>query len=110
MPEGRSEDVVDHVGHEPTHRAAYVLWRLNWIHPFEDGNGGTSRAAAYIVLSVAIGQELPGRVTLVERLVRNKRRYYRALEAADEAWAEERLDVSAMAALLRELLEAQIDE
>ena len=26
--------------------AAYVLWRINWIHPFEDGNGRTARAAA----------------------------------------------------------------
>ena len=22
-----------------THLAAYVLWRMNWIHPFADGNG-----------------------------------------------------------------------
>jgi hypothetical protein len=25
------------------HLAAYVLWRLNWIHPFADGNGRTAR-------------------------------------------------------------------
>ena len=23
--------------------SAYILWRLNWIHPFDDGNGRTSR-------------------------------------------------------------------
>jgi Fic family protein len=23
--------------------AAYIMWRLNWIHPFADGNGRTSR-------------------------------------------------------------------
>jgi Fic family protein len=28
--------------------AAYVLWRLSWIHPFEDGNGRTARAASYL--------------------------------------------------------------
>ncbi|MCY4556856.1 MAG: Fic family protein, partial [Chloroflexi bacterium] len=27
--------------------AAYVLWRLNWIHPFINGNGRTARAACY---------------------------------------------------------------
>ena len=26
---------------------AYVMWRLNGIHPFDDGNGRTSRAVAY---------------------------------------------------------------
>jgi Fic family protein len=31
------------------HLAAYVLWRLNWIHPFTDGNGRTSRVASYLV-------------------------------------------------------------
>jgi len=24
------------------HLASYVMWRLNWIHPFTDGNGRTS--------------------------------------------------------------------
>lgn len=28
----------------PIHIAAFLLWRVNWIHPFEDGNGRTSRA------------------------------------------------------------------
>jgi Fic family protein len=27
-------------------RAAYALWRFNWIHPFAGGNGRTSRALA----------------------------------------------------------------
>jgi len=30
--------------------AAYTLWRLTWIHPFEDGNGRTANAVAYYVL------------------------------------------------------------
>lgn len=29
----------------PTILAAYALWRLNWIHPFIEGNGRTARAA-----------------------------------------------------------------
>jgi fido (protein-threonine AMPylation protein) len=34
--------------------AAYVMWRHNWIHPFEDGNGRTSRVLSYIVLSLCV--------------------------------------------------------
>ena len=30
--------VVDH----PTAIAAYALWRLNWLHPFVEGNGRTA--------------------------------------------------------------------
>ena len=29
---------------------SFVMWRLNWIHPFLDGNGRTSRAVSYLVL------------------------------------------------------------
>ena len=28
------------------HLSAYVMWRLNWIHPFDDGNGRTSRVVS----------------------------------------------------------------
>lgn len=42
------EDMCDHVNEQyevrpPLFRAASVMWRLNWIHPFEDGNGRTAR-------------------------------------------------------------------
>lgn len=36
------------------HLGAYVLWKLNWIHPFADGNGRTARAVAYVVMSISI--------------------------------------------------------
>ena len=32
---------------DPFHRAAYVLWRINWIHPFVDGNGRVARELCY---------------------------------------------------------------
>lgn len=95
-----SGDVVD--------QAAWALWRLNWIHPYEDGNGRTARAVAYMLLCVGVGQPLPGVPTLLERLIRYKLRYYRCLEAADLAARDGREDVAALAALLRELLEAQL--
>jgi fido (protein-threonine AMPylation protein) len=31
------------------HLAAYAMWRLNWIHPFVDGNGRTSRILSFYV-------------------------------------------------------------
>jgi hypothetical protein len=30
------------------HLAAYLMWRLNWIHPFADGNGRTARMTSYV--------------------------------------------------------------
>ncbi len=89
--------------------AAYVLWRLNWIHPFEEGNGRTARTVAYLVLCAALGSELPGETTLIERIAWQKIRYYRVLEHADAAALAGRRDLSAMTALLRELLEAQLE-
>ena len=35
--------------------AAFVLWRINNIHPFINGNGRTARAASYFVLCVKNG-------------------------------------------------------
>lgn len=67
------------------HLAAYVLWRLNWIHPFVDGNGRTSRAVSYLVLCVKLGCPLPATRTIPERIAANKKRYYDALEMADAA-------------------------
>ena len=40
------EDMCDYVNDRwsaatPLHLAAYVMWRLNWMHPFADGNRRT---------------------------------------------------------------------
>lgn len=82
------EDLCDYVNAKWTetsaiHLAAYVLWRLNWIHPFTDGNGRTARAVSYLVLCVKLGYRLPGTRTIPEQIAANKRPYYTALEAAD---------------------------
>lgn len=95
----------------PIHLASYVMWRLNWIHPFVDGNGRTSRAASYLVLCAKLGYRLPGTKTIPERIAENKRPYYAALDSADRAWRDgERIDVSAMEALLETHLSAQLAE
>ena len=92
----------------PLHLAAYVMWRLNWIHPFTDGNGRTSRAVSYLVLCVRLQSLLPGRVTIPEQIERDRQPYYQALEAADQAWGEGRVDLTAMKELLGSMLAKQL--
>lgn len=93
---------------DAVHVSAYLMWRLNWIHPFRDGNGRTSRAASYLALCVRVGQLLPGTPTIADQIVENKQPYYDALDHADAAWAAGRLDISAMEHLLVELLRRQL--
>lgn len=102
------EYVNDGQGKSPIHLASYIMWRLNWIHPFADGNGRTSRAASYYVLCVGLGQLLPGPRTIPERIASKKPPYWQALEAADRAWENGNIDVSAMEDLLKSLLASQL--
>ena len=92
----------------PLHMAAYGLWRMNWIHPFVDGNGRTSRAVSYLVLCIRLGYVVPGTTTIPEQISKNKDPYYKALEAADKANAAGWLDLAEMEELLESLLAAQL--
>lgn len=92
----------------PIHLASYVMWRLNWIHPFADGNGRTSRIASYVVLSIRANAILPGTPTIPDQIVDNRQPYFAALDAADEAWTAGRLDIAAMEQLLAGLLANQL--
>jgi len=58
----------------PSRTAAYALWRLNWIHPFCQGNGRTSRALAYFVLCLKYEKWFPG--APVHELIRRDRDEY----------------------------------
>lgn len=88
--------------------SAYVLWRLLWIHPFYEGNGIVARALSYIVLSVREGRLLPGNSTIPEQIALNRTPYYEALAAADDAWADGRIDVSRLQTMLSRMLEIQL--
>jgi Fic family protein len=90
------------------HLAAYVMWRINWVHPFDDGNGRTARAASYLVLCVKLRNRLPGKPTIPDLIADKKSAYYQALEAADAAWAEGSLDLTGLEALLESHLAAQL--
>jgi Fic family protein len=111
--QGLVEDLCEYVnehwnGKTPVHLAAYVLWRVNWIHPFTDGNGRTARVVSYLVLSAKSGQELPGDLTIPEQISRNKQPYYAALEAADRELRKGKIDVSALEELLNAHLANQL--
>jgi Fic family protein len=36
--------------------AAYALWRINWVHPFRNGNGRTARAFSYACLCLKLAR------------------------------------------------------
>jgi len=91
------------------HLAAYVLWKMNWIHPFADGNGRTARAVSYVVLSIKLDGLLPGTPTIPEQIATDKQPYYKGLELADKAWAAtEKVDVSGLESMLNKMLAAQL--
>lgn len=92
----------------PIHLSAYAMWRLNWIHPFSDGNGRTSRIFSYVVLCVSLGFALRGSNTIPDQIVANRRPYFDALEKADAACRQGRVDVSEMESLLKRLLAVQL--
>jgi len=84
--------------------------RLNWIHPFIEGNGRTARATCYYLLCVRSGALLPGRRILPERIRDNRDGYEAALKAADRAWEDGHLDFTEMEDYLAKLLIAQLGE
>lgn len=96
--------------HEPaTKLAAYAMWRANWIHPFFGGNGRSARAFSYLVLSLRLGFAPPTEEKTIPELIEEDRSpYFDALQAADRAWADGNLDVSAMDEVISALLARQL--
>jgi hypothetical protein len=104
----RMEDFVDTVNRhweksDPVGLAAFVLWKLNGIHPFINGNGRTARAACYLVLCLKLSRWLPGTTILPELIRRDRDDYVAALKVADQT-----NDLSQLHALLSKLLSEQI--
>lgn len=88
--------------------SAYVLWRMNWIHPFADGNGRTSRVVSYVVLSSKLNSLLPGTPTIPDQIAADKAPYYSALERSDDSWKRNILALSDMEAMLEKMLARQL--
>ena len=112
VPE-KIEELCDYLNDHMTdrsavHLSAYAMWKLNWIHPFSDGNGRTSRIFSYVVLSVKFGYVLPGTKTVPDQIVSNRSPYFKALESADLSLKEGQIDVSEMETFLERLLVNQL--
>jgi Fic family protein len=104
-------DYVNDNFHErpPLHIAAFVMWRLNWIHPFDDGNGRTSRAISYLVLCTGMKLLLPGSPTIPQQISEDRTAYFEALEDADAAYRQDgTVDVSKMEGALKHMLAKQL--
>lgn len=89
--------------------SAYVLWRLNHIHPFINGNGRTARAACYYVLCVKAGGLLSGEPILPELLRQNRPKYVEALKQVDESLKTGTLELQPLHDLIAELVSQQLD-
>lgn len=109
----KTEEMCDYVNDNwenstAIHLAAYLMWRLNWIHPFADGNGRTSRIISYVVLCIKSESVLPGTPTIPEQIVGNRSPYFDALDSADQSILDGDIDVSKMEKLLSGMLAKQL--
>jgi hypothetical protein len=73
------------------------------------GNGRTARAFSYLVLCIGLQFAPPANQKTIPQFIEEKPDpYTNALRAADKAWAEGKLDLSAMEKLLGDLLAMQL--
>jgi fido (protein-threonine AMPylation protein) len=93
---------------DPVVLATYVLWRINNIHPFINGNGRTARAAAYFVMCLKSGGLLPGTVILPDLIRQNHAAYCAALQVAHDSFAKGALDLTLLHALVSQLIAQQL--
>lgn len=66
--------------------AAYVMWGVNWIHPFADGNGRTALAACYFVVCRWLKFEPASKPALPDLIAQEPIKYRKCLETADAHW------------------------
>jgi len=96
---------------DPFDLSAYVLWRLTWIHPFANGNGRIADAIAYFVLCRKHETWFSGAQIIPTYWRDNKdRRYYEALQAADNFGADNFRAVKDLSDLIQAALFNQLDK
>jgi Fic family protein len=93
---------------DPIALATYVLWRINYIHPFVNGNGRTARAACYVVLSLKAGGLLGGDPILPELIRQNRPAYVAALQHAHTTFEAGAIDLGLLQALIAQLIAQQV--
>ncbi|MES2181016.1 MAG: Fic family protein [Pseudomonadota bacterium] len=106
------DDFINYVNYawstsDPLVLGAFVLWRLNHIHPFINGNGRTARAICYYVICARIGGLLPGTTMLPALLKRDRPDYVDALKKVDKS-LETTLDLTPLTELIQKLINEQL--
>lgn len=71
---------------QPLDIAAWALWRINFIHPFKNGNGRAARAFSYACLCLKYGFMLPGSPTVIQLIMMNRPQFQEALGQADQGY------------------------
>lgn len=107
------EDLINRVNRsweksDPVALATFVLWALNHIHPFINGNGRTARAASYFILCVSAGGWLSGKTILPELLRQNRDEYCKALNAVDASVKAGKLELKPLHEMVVRLLDEQM--
>lgn len=87
--------------YSPVYRAAYIMWKINAIHPFNGGNGRVARAVAYLVIVSEIAPVFAGE-SLPTKLKARKAEYVDGLKAADKG------DLTALERLVLECFQSQL--
>lgn len=90
--------------------AAFALWRVNWVHPFKNGNGRTARGFCYACLNARLGVILPGTTTVIDQIMLTRPDYEAAIRVADQAAAADpkARDLKQMKDYINGLLQIQI--
>lgn len=93
---------------DPFHISAYIMWFLNWIHPFGDGNGRTARAASYLALAIGLDLFMTGEDIIPAQIEQDRSHYYNALDSADDAYNKGSINVCELEELLKQMLRRQL--
>jgi Fic family protein len=105
------EDNLRHIwkGANAVDVAAFALWRINWVHPFKNGNGRTARAFAYTCVCLKVGFMLPGTETLIDLITKDRDEYEKVLDAADQSYKDTgAADLGPMQEFVAKLLQKQL--
>lgn len=107
------DEFINHVNFifkesDPILLSAYVLWRLNHIHPFINGNGSTARAVCYFILCMKFGGWIESDTILPQLMDRDHDDYVAAIKAADASFNSGNLDLQPLHALISKLMAEQV--
>lgn len=90
--------------------AAFVLWKMNYIHPFVNGNGRTARALSYYVLCVKVGGLINTTPLLPEIIRQNRSELVGILKRIDASLLTGQLDIEPMRSFIERLLVESVPE